>query len=119
MEEDIEILKKKRRSKQGKDKNAATGTILNQAQFDEAQKTTVADETRKHLKLIVQTGVWKTRNAWSARNIKQLLILITILGHFCVHPRPCTVYCFALFTANSVFLSINAQSLIHGSLIRS
>ena len=55
MEEDIETPKKKRKSKQGKDKNAATGTILDLAQFDEAQKTTVADETRKHLKLIVQT----------------------------------------------------------------
>ena len=55
MEEDIEILKKKRKSKQAKDKNAAIGTILDLAQFDEAQKTTVADETHKHLKLIVQT----------------------------------------------------------------
>ena len=51
VEEDIETPKKKRKSKPPKDKNAATGIILDLAEFDEAQKTTVADETYKDLKL--------------------------------------------------------------------
>ena len=46
--------KKKRKSKQSKHKGEATGTILDLAEFDEAQKTTVVDETCKGLKLIVQ-----------------------------------------------------------------
>ena len=37
--------KKKRKSKQIMDKSEATGTNLDLAEFDEAQKTTVDDET--------------------------------------------------------------------------
>ena len=44
--------KKKRKSK--KSKTEATEKILDVIEFDEAQKTTVTDETCKDLKLIVQ-----------------------------------------------------------------
>ena len=44
--QDIDTTKKKKRkSKQIKDESEATGTNLDLAEFDEAQKTTVVDET--------------------------------------------------------------------------
>ena len=44
--QDIDTTKKKKRKcKQIKDKSEAIGTNLDRAEFDEAQKTTVDDET--------------------------------------------------------------------------
>ena len=49
--------RRKRNNKTKEKKNEETGVILDLAEFDEAQKTTIAEEMRRDLKKIVENNI--------------------------------------------------------------